>query len=589
MHPSQLRLAQLYLTEARGYADDILKDRIPACQWVKLAIERNERDLKQGGERGLYFDEVAAARVLVFFSLLKHYKGEWRGKVVRLEPWQSWIVSTVFGWKRANGKRRFRQVYEEVARKNGKTIKLAGIGGYGLLKDNEGSPEIYAAATTRDQSKRLWTDARKMLGYTGIIKKHIKIRDSLSTIECEHNDGSFVPLSRDSEAIDGTNPHFALVDELHAHPTRQIHDVLVSGMGARSQPILWEITTAGFTTNKEGSICLEQRDYTCQVLNGVFEDDEHFGIIYTLDDWKNEWLDPHAWVKANPNLEYQVGTREDGQPIMRGSVKHDYLAGQVTKAKNSPTAKVSVLTKNFNIWQSNGVNWCNTDAWKACEATFDLSDLEQATRVYGGLDLGYISDLASLVLIGFMPDDRILIWHRSWVPQDTVEDAVKVRRVPYDRWIEDGHLVATVGTVTDYNWIKYDLIGNPHDDSDTGLFGRLNIVAIGVDRWNSSQLVNDLKEAELNLVGFGQGYQSMAPAMQETERLYLSQQMYHNGDPVLAWAMNNVVAVFNPALDAKPDKQKSNEKIDPAVALMIAVGTSMGQIDVEPEPQLLVF
>ena len=575
MTPEQITIAERGLAAARAYAEGVLSGEVVACRWVRLAVERDERDRANGHERGLYFDEYSAGRVLVFImSFLSHYKGEWRGKPVELEPWQCWIVTVVFGWMRSGGKRRFRQVYEEVARKNGKTIKLAGIGGYGLLKDREGAPEIYAAATTRDQAKRLWKDARKMLGYSNMLKSRLKFRDSESHIDCPSNDGFFIPLSRESETIDGANPHFALVDELHAHKTREIHDVLVSGQGARSQPLLWEITTAGFTNNKEGSICLEQRDYTTRILEGQIEDDEHFGVIYTLDDWENEWRDPAMWVKANPNLEYQAST------TTRGSVKLDYLQGQVTKAMNSPVARVGVLTKNFNIWLSSAVNWLNPDAWAKCQRVYELTDLADAVHIYAGLDLASVSDLCSIALLAIMPDGSERVWQRSYVPQDQVDNAIKTRSVPYDQWIRDGWLIATPGNVTDYEYIIADLLGDEWQSgqvTESGiLFALPKLEALGVDRWNSGWIVNKLLEFGLPVVGYGMGYQSMSPAMKALEHSYLSGKLQHNGDPLLTWAMSNVVATLDPSLNVKPDKKSSPEKIDPAVALIIAKGVSLG-------------
>ena len=595
MDKAHAAIATDSLAKARHYAAGVKSGAITACRWVKLAIERDERDRQNGHERGLTFDEYAAARVLVLFAYLSHYKGEWRGQRLELEPWQCWIIATVFGWKRTNGKRRFRQVYEEVARKNGKTIKIAGVGAYGLMKDGEGAPEIYAAATTRDQSKRLWKDARKMLGNSRLANR-LKFRDSDSWIEYPANDGFFVPLSRESEAIDGSNPHFALVDELHAHRTREIHDVLVSGQGARSQPLLWEITTAGFTNNKETSICLEQREYTCKILEGSWEDDEHFGIIYTLDDWESEWKDPAAWVKANPNLEYWYASELTGwdtaqsrwthRPMMRGSVKHDYLQGQVTKAINSQVARVGVLTKNFNVWLSSEVSWLNVDKWTANAREYTLENLRDAIKVWIGIDLASVNDLASIAILAAMPDGSERVWQRSYVPQEQVDNAVKVRSVPYDQWVRDGWLVPTPGGVTDYEYIMHDLAG---DEWRNGIVNENGILhhlprpeIIGGDRWNLGWIGSKLIEMGFNVVGYGMGYQSMSPAMKALERSYLAGTLHHAGDPLLTWAMSNVVATLDPALNVKPDKKASKEKIDPAVALIIAKGVSLS-VEAETE------
>ena len=593
MTPKQAEVARQGLASARAYADGVLSGKIIACKWVKLAVQRDEDDRLTGGQRGLYFDEYPAARVLVFFTYLKHYKGEWRGKPIELEPWQCWIISVVFGWKRENGLRRYREIYEEVARKNGKTIKLAGIGGFMLLKDDEGAPEIYAAATTRDQSKRLWRDARKMLGYAASIKTKLKFRDSESHIESPENDGFFVPLSRDAEAIDGSNPHSALVDELHAHSTAEIYDVLMSGMGARSQPILWAITTAGAARPKEESICLQKREYACNVLNGAYHDDEFFGIIYTLDDG-DDWRNPALWIKANPNLEYEVGKDTQGNSLKRGSVKSDYLQGQVTKAMNSPVLRYGVLTKNFNIWMSNALSWCNLEAWAQCGATYSLDDLRGAEVVYGGLDLASVSDLTSLTLLAIMPDGEKRLWSRSWIPEERIIAAKQDRGVPYDLWVQQGWLIATQGNVTDYNSIHADLTGRFDRDGkklSEGLLEILPIKTIAADDWSIHQFLKDLQEEWHGVfAGMRQGFKTLSPAMKELERLYLGGMIKHDHNPVLSWAMGNVVAVIDPAENIKPDKKKSSEKIDPAVAAMMSVGAMLADDDeTDTTPQLFVF
>ncbi|MEZ5537631.1 MAG: terminase TerL endonuclease subunit [Thiolinea sp.] len=595
MNLEQQKVAKSYLEKARNYAYDVLAGHITVCKWVKLAVERDENDRKAAHERGLYFDEYDAARVLVFFSYLKHYKGEWRGQFIHLEPWQCWIISVVFGWKRKNGKRRYREVYEEVARKNGKTIKLAGIGGYMLLLDKEGAPEIYAAATTRDQSKRLWRDAAKMLGYATSTRNRIRIKNSISEIESPRNDGFFIPLSREAEAIDGSNPHAGLVDELHAHPTSEIYDVIMSGMGARSQPVLWSITTAGAARPKEESICLQKREYACHVLDGTYQDDEFFGIIYTLDDG-DDWANEENWIKANPNLEYLAGYDANGDPFFSGSVKRDYLQGQVTKAKNSPVLRYGVLTKNFNLWQSNAMSWANLDLWDKCGVDVAdkdwLESFRDATVVYGGLDLASVSDLTSLALLAIMPDGEKRLWVRSWLPEAAIQRAVSERGVPYDQWVEQGWIIVTPGLTTDYSWIHADLTGfgtahlNPAERpvrmpapaGAEGLLKELPIEIIGADDWAMARFFQNLaEEARTKFGKVGQGYRSMSPAMKEFEALYQSGRLVHNNNPVLRWAMGNVVAVVDPAENVKPDKKKSSEKIDPVVASLNAVFTSLAE------------
>lgn len=339
------------LDKAAQYQRDVLTGRITTGRLTRLAVERHANDLDQAAARGFFFDEDQAARALQFFSYLKHSKGEWAGQTVELEPWQAWIIATVFGWVHEDtGKRRFRTVYEEIARKNGKTTKLAGIGLKGLTKDDEGGPEIYAAATKRDQARILFEEASRMVKQSKPLRTRLDVQQH--KIYSPRSFGKIEPLSADANSMDGLNPHMALVDELHAHKTPEVWDVLKSALGARSQPLIWAITTAGF--NKNG-VCYEVRDYAIKVLTGVIDDDAFFAVIYTIDDG-DDWQDESNWVKSNPNLGV--------------SVSLDYLREQARQAAIMPTAKVNFLTKHLNVWVTGESLWCNVERWLACAGGF---------------------------------------------------------------------------------------------------------------------------------------------------------------------------------------------------------------------------
>jgi phage terminase large subunit-like protein len=345
------------LDKAAQYQRDVLNGRIRTGRFTRLAVERHANDLEKAATRGFFFDEDQAARALHFFSYLKHSKGEWAGQTVELEPWQSWIISTVFGWVHEDtGKRRFRTVYEEIARKNGKTTKLAGIGLKGLTKDDEGGPEIYAAATKRDQARILFDEAARMVKQSKALRTRLDVQQH--KIINVRGFGKIEPLSADANSMDGLNPHMALVDELHAHKTPEVWDVLKSALGARRQPLIWAITTAGF--NKNG-ICYEVRDYAIKVLTGVIDDDAFFAVIYTLDDG-DDWQDEANWIKANPNLGVSVGM--------------DYLREQARQAAIMPTAKVNFLTKHLNVWVTGESLWCNVERWLACAGEFSRDPAE---------------------------------------------------------------------------------------------------------------------------------------------------------------------------------------------------------------------
>jgi phage terminase large subunit-like protein len=535
------------LESAAQYGRDVLNGKITTGKLTRLAIERNDKDLKEAANRGLFFCEDSARRALTLFSFLCHSKGEWAGQPFELEPWQAWIIACVFGWKNQDTeKRRFRTVYEEIARKNGKTTRLAGVGLYGLTKDGEGGPEIYAASTKREQSRILFDEASRMVKQSKPLRRRLDVQQH--RIINATNFGKFEPLSADGQTMDGLNPHIALVDELHAHKTPEVWDVLKSAFGSRSQGLLWAITTAGF--NKNG-ICYEVRDYAIKVLSGIIDDDSFFTIIFTLDDG-DDWRNEDNWIKANPNLGV--------------SVSLDYLREQARQAAVMPTAKTNFLTKHLNVWVTGDSIWCNIERWLACGQAYKPEEILDPVEVYLGLDLASVSDLASIGGIAIMKDGSWKVFGKHYLPEDAVTNNFRKTTVPFMQWQQQGWLTLTPGNVCDYNWIKADIMT---------IIERWPVKEIAFDRWNSSQLVNDLMEYGAPMVAFGMGYASMNAPMKELERRYLSGDIQHPNDPVLNWAMSNIVIDQDPAGNIKPAKNKCSEKIDPAVALIMAVGRAV--------------
>ena len=535
------------LEKAAQYGRDVLNGKLRTGKLTRCAVERHDRDLKTAANRGFFFDEEAANRALTLFNFLRHSKGEWSGQVIELEPWQCWTIAAVFGWKNEDtGYRRFRTVYEEVGRKNGKTTKLAGVGLLGLTKDDEGGPEIFAAATKREQARLLFDEACRMIKQSKPLRRRLEVQQH--RIINPANFGKFEPLSADGQSMDGLNPHIVMIDELHAHKTPVVWDVLKSALGARSQPLIWAITTAGY--NKNG-ICYEVRDYAVKVLTCVIEDDSFFSVIYTLDEG-DEWTDEANWIKANPNLDV--------------SVSLDYLREQARQAVVMPTAKTNFLTKHLNIWVTGETQWCNIELWLRCGVDYRLEQLDTIAAVYLGVDLASVSDIASIGGVAVLADGSWKTFGKHYLPEDAVNNNIRKTSVPFRKWHENGWLTLTPGNVIDYNWIKADLMT---------MMETLPVKEIAFDRWNSSQLVNDLMEGGAPMVAFGQGYASMNAPMKELERRYLSGDIEHPNDPLLTWAMSNLVAEQDPAGNIKPAKNKSQEKIDSAVALIMAIGRAM--------------
>ncbi len=547
MNPRQYALHSLNAMDQ--YIDDVINGNVVTGRLEKLSVERHVNDLMNGGERGLIFDEVAVAHYFQFFSFLKHSKGIWSGKQIVLEGWQCFTKAMIYGWKlESTGGRRFKEVYEKVARKNGKTTMMCGPGLYGLTKDNEGGPEVYAAATKRDQAKLLFKEAKSMVQKCPELKKRLDVR--INEVLNHGNDGLFVPLSSESGTMDGLNPHIAMIDEVHAHKTAELYDVIKSAFGSRLQGLLISITTEGWIRE---SINDQLHDYAVGILDGNIQDDSFFSIIFTMDEG-DDYFDESNWRKANPNLGV--------------SISLDYLRDMSKHAQKMPSQRANFLTKHLNVRVNASQSWVDVDAWKRCASEYTLQDMAECTAVYGGLDLASVGDITSLGLIGEMPDGTLRTWSINWLPEDAVLKRANSSRVPYIAWAAAGWLETTPGNVADYAFIRQAV---------NQVAGLVNLQAVAFDDWNSSQLVTELLDDGINMLSMRQGYKSISPAMKELERRYVGGTLRHSNNPVLNWAMGNVVATKDPAGNIKADKSKAQEKIDPALGLIMAMGALMNE------------
>lgn len=528
---------------AELYAEQVRSGEILVCEYVRLAVERYYADLDRALDMGRYFDKKAAMRAIRFIEKLKHTKGEWAGQRFRLEPWQQFVLWNIFGWKNADGTRRFRYAYIEIARKNGKTALSAGIGLYMLFADGESRPEVYSAATVKDQAKICFSDAVEIVKATNLKNYLTPYRNS---IVYELKGGTMKPLSSDYGTHDGLNPSCGIIDEFHAHKDSGMFDVIKSAFGARRQPLMFIITTAGF--DKSG-VCYAYRENVIKVLRGVNEDDSLFGIIYTLDD-KSEWDDPKMWIKANPNLGV--------------SLSADYLADQVKDAKNRPEAVRNVMTKNVNLWVDAERTWILDDVWQKCIGTTDPADLK-GCACWGGLDLSNVSDITAYVLL-FHENDRFQLLPFFWIPEEKMLEKIKKENINYDRWVAEGYVTVTPGNVIDYDFVKANILRIVADyDLRTSAY----------DRWNSSQTIIDLQNEGMECNPFGQGYGSMSAPTKEFEKLVLTEKIEHFGNPVLRWMLASTLVKTDPAGNIKPDKEKSTQKIDGIVASIMALGEWM--------------
>ncbi|MEQ3693166.1 MAG: terminase TerL endonuclease subunit [Thalassolituus sp.] len=543
-------LGRKYIDMAYQYADDVRDGKIPVCRLTKLAIDRWFRDLETGGERGLYFDENEAARVFRFSGYCRQYEGEFAGLPLELQGWQCFTIANIYGWMRADGTRRFRIAYERVPRKNGKTTKLAYIGNYGLLGDREGGPRVYSAATKRDQAKELYDAALAMLEQSPKLSSLIKsYADRVVALKSR---GRLQALSKDSKSMDGLNVHYGLIDELHAHPTSAVWDVIKSARGARKQPLIWTITTAGFIPD---GIDADQLAYATKVLEGSIDDDSYFAIIYTVDD-PEKWDDEEEWKKANPNLGV--------------SVNPDDMREQCRMAKEIPTERIEFMTKRLNIALRGEAKWMNMERLALCETDYDDQapwsgcDEFKGKAAWGGLDLSSVEDMTALSFTTVV-NGKTRTFVRAYLPQGALDRRLAKGDKSLEKFVVTGHLQVVPGQTVDYEYIKKDM---------RTACEYFNVQGIAFDRWNSNQLVNDMLGEGVPMIEFGQGFGSMSAPMKELMIRVLNT-MFEYSNPVLYWAMGNLVADINPAGDIKPDKSKIKEKIDPAAATIMALGVQI--------------
>ena len=501
-----------------------------------------------------WFDEEAAQLACDFYpECLIHIKGPKGGEAFELENWQKAILGNLFGWKRPDGTRRYRTAFILVPRKNGKTPLIAGIVLETMLFDNEYGAEIYSAAADRDQAKLVAGWVKGMIRKNPDLDRMTKIYQH--SVQVVNEDGIetgtfYKPISAEAGTKHGYNSHVVVVDELHAQPNSELVEVLETSMGARSQPLMIYITTADYARE---SICNTTYDYAEKVRDGIIDDRAFLPVIYeaTLDD---DWTDPKVWAKANPNLGV--------------SVSLDYIQSACRKAQESPAFENVFKRLHLNIQTEQAVRWLQMDKWDACNEPFTPESLH-GKACWGGLDLSSKIDLSSLVLV-FPPEDENDIYRVLpffWVPGDSMERRYKKDRVPYPMWQQQGFIEETMGDVVDYSFIRRRVneLGEIYSIQD-----------IGYDPYNATHLAQELADQDgFNMVEFRQGFISMNEPTKEVERLVISKQISHNGNPVMRWMASNVCVRVDAAGNIKPDKEKSNEKIDGIVGLVMGVGRAI--------------
>lgn len=508
-----------------------------------------------------HYDKAKADRAVKFIENLCHTKGKWAGKRFWLLPWQEQLIRDIFGIVKPDGYRQFRTAFVEICKKVGKSELAAAVALYLLYADNEPSAEVYGAAADRQQASIVFDVARQMVEMSPALLKRSKLMTATKRIVNYGNSGYYQVLSAEVGGKHGFSVSGLVFDEIHTQPNRQLYDVLTKGSSdARQNPLHFIITTAG--TDRH-SIAYELHTKAVDILEGRRVDPTFYPVVYGLKD-DEDWEDEANWYKVNPSLGYTVDIER--------------LRDAYREAKQNPADEVTFKWLRLNMWVSSTVAWIPDAIFMKGNEEIDLAALE-GRDCYGGLDLSSTGDITALVLM-FPPrdeDEKYILLPFFWVPEETIPQRVKAASVPYDIWERQGYLLSTEGNV-----IHYDFIEKFIND----LAEKYHIVEIAVDRWNATQMIQNLEGDGFTMVPFGQGFASMSGSTKDFYRLLMEGQIIHGGHPVLRWMAGNVVVDTDPAGNIKVTKAKSKEKIDGIVAAIMALDRCIRN---QTEPQGSVY
>ncbi len=580
-----------YVALAAQYQADVLSGAVPVCQWVRLACERNRRDLdrQETADFPYRFDPEPARRICQMAEMLPHIKGP-KAQIIgrddqerpiwnpiQLEPWQCWVFCTMFGWvQQETGLRRFRVGLILVPRKNAKSTMGAIIALYMLTADGEMGAECYSAATTRDQAKAVAEIVWEMAKRSPQFCEYYGVRVGSETTKSLHvpgTAGKFMPLSADANSLDGLNVSLAVVDELHGHKTPAVWQVLDTGTGARPQPYLIGITTAGVDI---GGICHQKLGYLEKILDGVAQDETFFGINYTIDQGDDIRL-PAVQRKANPN--YGI------------SVQPADLERKIAEAQHSPAALNNILTKHFNVWIRTESAWMTATLWQTCAVPGLTLESVKGYPCWIGVDLAEVRDIAALIALFKTGPETYAAIGRFYLPAATVQ---KSPIAEMSGWVRSGHIIETQGDQADFQRIEDDIVA---------WCDQFQVKEIDFDRALAAQMQQNLKKRleprmgrdaiEKFVVTVPQDTPTMDGAMKMTERLVLGHHLQHDGNPAMAWMVSNVAVFRSQTTDEiRPNKaggKDSPNKIDGPVALFTCLSQAMRAQDPVPQYQMLVL
>lgn len=524
------------------YINDVISNKIPTCKALKQAVKRHIEDIEKSekGSFPYYFDHKKAQNAIVFFCQLVHTKGKLAGQKLHPETWQQFIIASIYGWRRKdNNLRRFRKAYIQIARKNGKTFLAAGFALYDLLTEN--GAEVYSAATKKDQSRICFDAAKKTVQYSAELRKYIK--PMAHSLICA--DGFMKPLASDSNTLDGLNPSCAIIDEFHAHKTRELYEVIETGMRARTQPLMFIITTAG---NDRNVPCYEEYERCKKMLNKVrgYENEEVFAFICEIekkDDWQNE----KNWFKANPNLGV--------------SVEMDSMRTAYNEALQSSSAENAFRTKNLNEWLNVADVWITSNRWAKCKKRFNEEKLK-GLKCWGGIDLSKRLDITAFTWYFDLGNGKRYAKHYFFIPEAQIDIKMKRDSYLFRQWIKDGYIFATPGETVDYSFMFKKII------DDAQLY---DIQEIAYDRNLAAHLIQDLSE-EFTCVEFNQGIVGMSEPSKSWEQLIASGNLIDN-NPVMEWMVSCCVVKADAngnIKPIKPDANKQSKRIDGVITSIMA-------------------
>lgn len=535
--------------KGQKYAVDVVGGKVSVCKWVRLACQRHLDDIKKSKKSEVYpyyFDHKSAERAAKFIQAFPHTKGKWAAKQQNLilEPWQLFFMCSLFGWKRRkDGARRFRRACLWVPRKNGKSIIAGGIGLYMLAADNEYGAEVYSGATTEKQAWEVFRPAKLMANRVPDFKSYFGVEVNASNISIMENGSRFEPVI--GKPGDGSSPHCAIIDEYHEHQTDELLDTMETGMGAREQPLLLMITTAG--DNMAGP-CYQMQLDAQKMLEGIYEDDQTLALIYTVDA-EDDWTDIETIKKANPNFGI--------------SVDADFLENKLKEAKNNSRKQSTFQTKHLNIWVGSRDAYFNVQRWReSADETLKIDDFK-GKQCYIGLDLASKVDIAALELLFPLGDGEFARFGRYYLPEETV---MAGQNEHYQGWMRDGWLTITDGEIIDFKQIEDEIVE---------LSSMFEVREVAYDPHQATMLVTSLMEKGVPVVEMRPTVLNFSEPMKNLDGLIRARQIRHNGDPVMTWMISNTVAKEDAKENVYPRKERPENKIDGVVALIMAMGRSM--------------